>query len=140
MKLGWIVMPQAQSIHNNLELVADTYLSVSGPIQQAAACWLPQRGRFQSPIRERCLANLQNIPNQVKQSQWSLLPVEAGWTAILKGPSTEDEEALVLRLLEHSFSVHPGFYYDLPFKNALVISLLTPPQQLAAGIETVISS
>ncbi len=140
MKLGWIVMPQNESIHNSLELVADTYLSVSGPIQQAAACWLPQRGQFQSPIRERCLANLKNIPNQVKQSQWSLLPVEAGWTAILKGPSNGEEEALVLRLLELDFSVHPGFYYDLPLQNALVVSLLTPPHQLESGIEAIISS
>ena len=140
MKLGWIVMPKNRSVRNNLELVADTYLSVSAPIQKAAAWWLPQRGQFQSPIRERCLANLQQIPNQLKNSHWSLLPVEAGWTAILKGPASGDEEALVLKLMEKGFSVHPGFYYDLAFQNALVISLLTPPQHLASGIEAIISS
>jgi aspartate/methionine/tyrosine aminotransferase len=127
-------------VHENLELVADTYLSVSGPIQKAAARWVPQRAQFQSPIRERCLANLLSIPNQLNHSQWSLLPVEAGWTAILKGPANSDEEAKVLQLLEMGFSVHPGFYYDLPLQNALVVSLLTPPHQLASGIEAIISS
>ncbi|MCX6612749.1 MAG: pyridoxal phosphate-dependent aminotransferase, partial [Acidobacteria bacterium] len=135
MKLGWVVMPQNRSVHDNLELVADTYLSVSGPIQKAAACWLPQRAQFQSPIRERCLANLKNIPELLNDSHWSLLPVEAGWMAILKGPANRDEEGLVLQLLEKGFSVHPGFYYDLPFQNSLAISLLTPSLQLASGIQ-----
>jgi hypothetical protein len=76
----------------------------------------------------------------VKNSPWSLLPVEAGWTAILRGPAEGDEEAFVLRLLERDVSVHPGFYYDLPFQNSLVISLLTPPHQMISGIETIISS
>ncbi len=140
MKLGWIVMPENPTVHNHLELVADTYLSVSSPIQQAAASWLPQRAQFQAPIRERCFSNLQAIPSQVKNSPWSLLPVEAGWTAILRGPAEGDEEAFVLRLLERDVSVHPGFYYDLPFQNSLVISLLTPPHQMISGIETIISS
>jgi alanine-synthesizing transaminase len=140
MKLGWIVAPENQSIQNSLELVADTYLSVSGPIQKAAASWLPQKAQFQSPIRKRCLENLHGIPPQLRHSAWSLLPVEAGWTAILKGASSMDEESLVLQLIERGFSAHPGFYYDLPFPNALVISLLTPPQMLSAGIEAIISS
>ncbi len=140
MKLGWIIMPQNQSIQNNLELIADTYLSVSAPIQQAAACWLPQRAQFQSPIRVRCLENLLAIPAQVKNTQWTLLPVEAGWSAILRGPANGSEEALVLRLLERDVYVHPGFYYDLPFQHSLVISLLTPPRHMISGIETIISS
>ncbi len=140
MKLGWIVMPQNQSVYKNLELVADTYLSVSAPIQQAAACWLPQRAQFQSPIRERCLTNLQGIPARIKNTQWSILPVEAGWSAILKGPANDGEEAFALRLLERDVCVHPGFYYDLPFQNSLVISLLTPPHQMISGIGTIISS
>ena len=140
MKLGWIVMPHDPAIHHNLELISDTYLSVSGPIQKAAASWLPQRAQFQAPIRQRCHANLLQIPARLKKSQWSLLPVEAGWTAILKGPTGTNEEDLSLRLLENGFSVHPGFYYDLPFQQALVISLLTPPDQLASGLEAIISS
>jgi hypothetical protein len=118
-------------------LVADTYLSVSSPIQQAASAWLPQRAQFQAPIRQRCLENLHRIPEQLSNSAWSLLPVEAGWTAILKGPSNLKEEDLALRLLERGISAHPGFYYDLPFQPALVISLLTPPAQLVIGLNAI---
>ncbi len=140
MKLGWIVMPQDKAIHQHLELVADTYLSVSGPIQKAAASWLAKRAEFQASIRARCLANLESIPKLLTNSEWALLSVDAGWTAILKGPARHNEEDLVLSLVRQNISVHPGFYYDLPFQPALVISLLTPPTHLAAGLSAITSS
>lgn len=140
MKLGWIVMPPNEAIHQHLELVADTYLSVSAPIQKAAASWLPERAKFQAAIRARCLANLKSIPNLLANSEWTLLSVEAGWTAILKGPAHQNEEALALRLVEQNISVHPGFYYDLPFHQAFVISLLIPPAHLATGLRAITSS
>ncbi len=140
MKLGWIAMPPASAVHRALDLVADTYLSVSSPIQAAASQWLSNRTSFQAPIRSRCMENLQWIQDSIQGSAWSLLPVEAGWAAILQGPSTIDEEQQVLTLLKKGFSVHPGFYYDLPFQPSFVLSLLTPPADFRAGISAIIAS
>ena len=139
-KLGWIVMPPAPAIHHSLELVADTYLSVSSPIQAAASQWLGNRALFQAPIRGRCIGNLKWIKDSIHGSAWSLLPVEAGWAAILQGPASMDEEQKALTLLENGFSAHPGFYYDLPFQPSFVLSLLTPPAHLKAGIAALIAS
>ena len=48
MKLGWIVSSGPKGVREEagekLELIADTYLSVSAPIQHAAASWLNCRG------------------------------------------------------------------------------------------------
>ena len=140
MKLGWIVMPTDASIHHHLELVADTYLSVSSPIQRAALDWIPNRAKFQAPLRARCLENLRIIQQTLSGSQWAMLPVEAGWTVILRGPASCNEEDFVLRLLEHGFSAHPGYYYDLPFHPCLVLSLLTPTSQLQAGLAAMVAS
>lgn len=140
MKLGWIAMPPVPDVHHALELVADTYLSVSSPIQTAASHWLSNRASLQAPIRSRCVENLKRIRDSILGSAWSLLPVEAGWTAILHGPSTIDEEQQALTLLKKGFSAHPGFYYDLPFQPSFVLSLLTPPANFSAGINAIIAS
>jgi DNA-binding transcriptional MocR family regulator len=140
MKLGWIVMPPAPAIHRHLELIADTYLSVSSPIQQAAPHWLAARHHFQAPIRERCLATLTALQQAITGTSWTLHLPQAGWVALLRGPASLDEESLCLHLIAHGHSVHPGFYYDLPFAPALVVSLLTPPATLASGLALITSA
>jgi len=140
MKLGWIVMPNDPVIHKNLELVADTYLSVSSPIQIAAVKWLANRNQFQSPVRRRCVESLDLISVKLKGSPWTLLPVQAGWSAILKGPSRiESEEDFIINLLDRGFSAHPGFYYDLPFQPGIVLSLLTRSTDLTEGLNAILS-
>ena len=137
MKLGWIAMPPVPAIRYNLESIADTYLSVSAPIQAATPQWLARRAEFQAPIRQRCLENLALIAAACKGSNWNALPVEAGWTAILRGPANLDEEDFVLQLLEAGFLTQPGYYYDLPFACSLVLSLLTSPADLARGLPAI---
>ena len=127
MKLGWIVLPEGAPLRAAMELVADTYLSVSTPIQEAAAHWLAHRAEFQAPLRARCQENLHLLAQ----------PVTAGWTAIVPAPSSMDpidEEDLVLRLLAHGYWLQPGFYYDLPRSPRLVTSLLASPPHLAEAL------
>ena len=140
MKLGWIVAPADSVLQSRLELVADTYLSVSAPIQAATPGWLQHRAQFQKPIQERCRENLLRIPAALQGSPWAMLPVEAGWMAILKGPVGIDEESIALSLLQSGISVHPGYYYDLPFQPSLVLSLLTPWADLEPGLKALTSS
>jgi hypothetical protein len=50
-----------------------------------------------------------------------------------------DEEALCIALLEeHGVLVHPGYFFDFARPGVLVVSLLTRPDELAAGAERVI--
>lgn len=137
MKLGWIAMPPSPQLCSNLELIADTYLSVSAPIQSSAIDWLASRATFQAPIRLRCLENLNLIAARLQGAAWNLLPVEAGWAAILRGPAHLNEEDLALKLLDAGFLAQPGFYYDLAFPCSLVLSLLTPPADLALGLSAI---
>src|SRR6185436_10787548 len=60
MKLGWIVAGGAQrrEAMERLEWIADTYLSVSTPVQCAAARLLTAGDKVQRQIRERTAANL----------------------------------------------------------------------------------
>jgi aspartate/methionine/tyrosine aminotransferase len=61
-----------------------------------------------------------------------LLPVEGGWSLIVRVPAVRSEEAIVLELLEEQhILVHPGFFFDLPHEAFLVVSLL-PPQDAFA--------
>ncbi|MBM3761183.1 MAG: pyridoxal phosphate-dependent aminotransferase [Acidobacteria bacterium] len=140
MKLGWIVLPEDPQIRRHMELIADTYLSVSSPIQSAAASWLAARKSFQQPISDRIQQNLSTLGQSLANTPWQLMPIQAGWAVILRGPTHLEEEALVLSLLERGFSVHPGFYYDLPFEPCLVLSLLTPPENLAQGVAAILAS
>jgi aspartate/methionine/tyrosine aminotransferase len=139
MKLGWVLMPHQPELWRRLELIADTWLSVSGPTLDAAPCWLARRAAFQAPVKERCRQSLALLKEALNGTAWELLPVAAGWCAVLRGPSQLDEESLALELLRHGYLAHPGYYYDLPFPVSVVISLLTPPAELRAGLAALIS-
>jgi hypothetical protein len=62
------------------------------------------------------------------------MPVEGGWSAVLRVPATRGEERLVLDLLdEERILVHPGYFFDFPREAYLVVSLLPPPDVFAGG-------
>jgi aspartate/methionine/tyrosine aminotransferase len=130
MKLGWIVVTgpadlrrQAQS---RLEIIADTYLSVSAPVALAAPQWLARRHAIQAQVLERVKANLRRLDELLRPGvPISRLKVEGGWYAILKVPSTRSDEDWVAELLTHEgVSVHPGHFYDFPAEGFLVLGLL----------------
>ena len=117
------------------ELIADTYLSVSTPVQVALPDLLRDGAHVRAQIVQRVAANLSLLQEAVARTPAvTLLPVEAGWSAVLRVPSYQSEESLVLQLLtdEHVF-VHPGFFFDFDRESFLVVSLLTPPKPFAAG-------
>jgi len=64
----------------------------------------------------------------------SLLPVEAGWSAVLRVPATIGEERLALDLLDRGVVVHPGFFFDFPHEAFIVISLLPEPRLFEQGV------
>jgi aspartate/methionine/tyrosine aminotransferase len=110
MKLGWIVMKQPVP---ELEMIADTYLSVSTPVQVA----LPELLGLRTPVQGQILGRLRaNTPGNV----------EAGWYAVL--PALDDEETAYALLRDENILVQPGYFYDFESSNRIVVSLLTPAQ------------
>jgi alanine-synthesizing transaminase len=134
MKLGWIVVQSAEAMER-LEWIADTYLSVSTPVQCAAAALLKAGEAVQRQIRERCAANLTALRVEVSGSAADVLAVEGGWYATLRMPRIRSEEDWTLELLaKHDVLVQPGFFYDFETEAFLVLSLLTPPDIFGEGI------
>ena len=65
----------------------------------------------------------------------SRLPVEGGWSVLLRRPAVDCDEACALRLLrEAHVLVHPGHFFDLPGDGYLVLSLLTEEGLFQAGL------
>jgi alanine-synthesizing transaminase len=141
MKLGWIVAsgPGHEEALDRLELIADTYLSVSTPVQLALPKLLSSSMGDQ--IRHRTSANLKLLRAAAAGSPLQALNVEGGWYATLQVPRIRSEEDWALLLLaEHDVLVQPGFFFDFESEAFLVISLLTPPEVFAEGVRRIIGA
>jgi len=140
MKLSWVVVSGTPSLCEEaaarLEVIADTYLSVSTPSQLALGEWFSMRDVFQKNIQTRLLQNHTTLKALCKSTpKVQPLRVEGGWSLILK-LQDENEEALVLRLLrDFDLLVHPGYFFDLEDASYLVLSLLVPPQEFEEGLQ-----
>jgi aspartate/methionine/tyrosine aminotransferase len=140
-KLGWIVVDgppveRARAL-TALEIVADTFLSVGTPIQIAAPALLQGGESIRRQIRSRLARNLARARDIVQRhSSCTALPVEGGWTLVVRVPATRPEEALVVDLLERErILVHPGYFFDFPHEAFIVVSLLPPEDAFAEMFE-----
>jgi alanine-synthesizing transaminase len=140
-KLGWIAIAGPPSVVSQtlerLEVVCDTYLSVSTPVQLAAAELLDRGRAIRSQISERLRANYQKL-NELAVSWPScrVLPSAGGWYAVVQVPTLRAEEDLVVDLLnEDGVLVHPGYFFDFPRESFLVVSLLVPDGSFTTGTE-----
>jgi len=145
MKLSWIVMSGPQNLvekaQERLEVIADTFLSVNTPAQNALDQWLPLREGIQKEIKARLKQNLEFIQKQAAlTSSCQLLKSEGGWYVILRIPKTRTEEEWALKLLNkyHVF-VHPGYFFDFHEDAHVVISLLPPHNVFQEGVERILS-
>jgi alanine-synthesizing transaminase len=145
MKVGWIVAsgpdPSAREAIARLEVIADTYLSMSAPVQSAVPVLLAQRRAMQPQITSRIRENLCQLDEQIEQQKLiSRLELEGGWSVILRVPAVESDEELAIRLLEsYSVLVHPGHFYEFRGDGYLVVSLLTPAGEFREGIHRLIT-
>ena len=139
-KLGWIAVegPGAlvRGALDRLELICDTYLSVATPVQAAAPRLIEEGASVRQRIVERVRTNFESLRAlSAAHPSVELLCGDAGWSAVLRVPSTRSEEDLVLELLEQDgVLVHPGFFFDFPHESFLVVSLLPEPPVFFEGI------
>jgi alanine-synthesizing transaminase len=142
MKLSWIAAcgPEAlvREAMARLEIVADTFLSVNAPTQWALPHWLAARDVPQQQIRGRVAGNLATLDARLRGTQAQRLPLEGGWTAILRVPRSAHHSRgellpFALAALDHGALVQPGEFYSLG-EGHIVLSLLTPPEVWRAGL------
>ena len=144
MKLGWIAAngpkKQVQAALARLEVIADTYLSVNTPVQNAAGVWLPARAAVRDQVMARVRANYDHLV-RVASGAVKVFPVEGGWYAVLKTRLGVPEEEWALELLReaHVF-VHPGYFFDFDEEGYVVVSLLTPEDTFREGIARLLAS
>ena len=145
MKLAWIVVNGPRELRIDaqarLEVIADTYLSVSAPAALATPRWLAYRHEVQPQILERVKANLRKLDELLTRGlPLSSLNVEGGWYTILRVPSTRSDEDWAVELLtQEGVMVHPGHFYDFPSEGFLVLSLLPAPAIFAEALRRIIS-
>ena len=89
MKLGWIATLGPESLVGQalgrLELICDIYLSVGTPVQRALPALLACGAELREQITRRVQAIRQRLATTFgRSSHCTLLPAEAGWSAILR--------------------------------------------------------
>lgn len=137
-KAAWIAASgpteQLDEALTRLEVVADTYLSVNTPVQVALPQLLALRDAIRAPLMARLRANRAALVQALRGSAATPLPVDGGWSAVVRVPREPGEEERVLRLMaRHGLRVHPGFFFDFPAEAYLVVSLLGPEEEFTRG-------
>ncbi|HEX7281449.1 MAG TPA: pyridoxal phosphate-dependent aminotransferase [Vicinamibacterales bacterium] len=145
LKLGWIGFggpsDQVDAMLAAYEMVADTYLSVSTPVQTAAADLIESGAGIRAQIMARVKRNLESLrAHAAGFPAIDVLRVEGGWSAVIKVPAVEPEEMLILDLLENAdVLVHPGYFFDFPREAFIVVSLLVEPAAFDQAIARVLA-
>jgi aspartate/methionine/tyrosine aminotransferase len=144
LKLGWIALGGAVAnmtvAREKLELIADTYLSVSTPVQTSASALITAAPELRDQITARTHRNLLALEAAVgRHPALKLLRTEGGWSAIVRVPATQSEEQLVVALAEEDgVLVHPGYFFDFEREAFIVISLIVPPDDFDEGIARIL--
>lgn len=139
-KLGWIAIDGPEAVVGaaleRLELICDTYLSVSTPVQVGAAQLLDEGAAVREQIQQRVRTNYATLrAGAAADPSVEVLNADAGWSAVVRIPSTRSEEDFVVDLLERDgVLVHPGFFFDFPHEAFVVVSLLPEPDAFAQGV------
>ena len=140
-KLGWIRVGgpagERRRAIEALELVADSYLSVSTPVQRALPEILEVAPRIRSAILDRLLTNLAALRGALAGSGVELLEPQGGWSAVIRVCDPRPDEELALEILDRAgVLVHPGYFFDFATDDYLVLSLLPEPERFAEGVRS----
>jgi len=145
LKLGWITLsgplPAQHEALKRLEIIADTYLSVGGPVQRALPELLKRRVELMEPILTRVRGNVDQLRLILgPTNEVTVLHPEGGWTAVLHLPALKSSEEWCLEFLERAgVLVHPGGLYGWETRSAAVVSLLVRPSALKEGLRKLIA-
>ena len=119
-KLGWMAVGGPTALVDRalerLELVCDTYLSVSTPVQAAAPELIERAAPVRAQIQARIAANYRHLVEQTATvPACRVLHAEGGWYGVMQVPSLGSEEDLVVALVDRAgVLAHPGYFFDFP--------------------------
>ncbi len=139
MKLSWIVIngptEKVKEASRRMEMICDTYLSVSTPAQNALPLWLKEGASARQDILKRIRKNFSVLSSMASYGV-QCLNAQGGWYAVLALPPGICEETFSLDLLrEKQVYTHPGYFFDFETEPFLVVSLLPPEKDFCAGIK-----
>jgi aspartate/methionine/tyrosine aminotransferase len=145
MKAAWIAALGPEGARADalarLEIVADTFLSMSAPVQLAMPSWLAGRGVIQAEILARARGNLAMLERLAVESGggFEVLRAEAGWSAVLSLAGCVGERECAERLVrERGVVVHPGEFYGMAEGQRVVVSLVGPAGEFEEGMRAAI--
>jgi alanine-synthesizing transaminase len=144
LKLAWTAVGGEPRLRDEalarLELIADTYLSVSTPLSMALPELLVRAAPRREWVQQRLRTNLAALSKVVAGTAVTLLPLHGGWSAVLRLPRTRTETEWVMELLEQEgLLVQPGWFYDFTEEAYVVLSLLPEPETFRTGVERLTS-
>lgn len=144
MKLGWMIVGGPDALVTEalgrLELIADSFLSVGAPVQNALPALLANRTTASTAISARTKKNLARLDALVgTESTVTRLHVEGGWYATLRLPHLGAVDWSIALLEAESVYVHPGAFFGFADDAHVVVSLLTPEDAFAEGIRRIVS-
>lgn len=146
MKLAWLIASGPKELTrqtlDRLEVIADTYLSPSAPVQFAAPTFLELRHGFQKQVIARVRQNLAELGRQLARQQvCTRMEVEGGWYAVLRVPAVRTDEELAIAMLEtKDVYVHPGHFFDFSGEGYLVVSLIARESEFAEGLTGILAA
>jgi hypothetical protein len=86
-------------------------------------------------IAARVCANYARLKAAVAGSACTCLRSDGGWYGVVRVPTFEPEDDLVVGLLDaEGVLAHPGYFFDFAHESFLVISLLPPDATFADGL------
>ena len=144
LKLGWIAVDGPARLVGEalerLELICDTYLSVSTPVQVAAPDLISGGAGPRAEVLQRVRDNYRTLGELAsRHPSVDVLNTDGGWSVVIRVPARASEEAITLDLLERDgVVVYPGFFFDFPREAFLVVSLLPEPAQFQEGVRRVL--
>jgi alanine-synthesizing transaminase len=145
MKLSWIVVNGPPDIVAEaiarLEIIADTYLSVNAPVQNALASWLTFRPAIQEQIIKRVAVNRDYLVKSFSDyDAGAVLHADGGWYMIVKLLGGVDEESVAEQLLlRDQVYVHPGYFFNFSEEAYLILSLLPAESVFIEGVKRIIA-
>jgi aspartate/methionine/tyrosine aminotransferase len=138
-KMGWMGISGPDELVSaaleRLETICDTYLSVSTPVQLASPHLLDDGASVRVQIQKRVCDNYASLrATAAAHPACAVLPVEAGWYAVVQIPAVRPEETFVVDLLERTgLLVHPGYFFDFEREAFLILSLLPQPATFSSA-------
>lgn len=142
LKLGWMHVhgPHSDEALLRLEHIADSYLSVSAPVQHALPSLLRLSDQRRQLLVHRLSQNRATLAALTADTALTLLPAEGGWTSILRLPAAHTDALWARHFLDAGVWVQPGFFYDFADGAWAVLSLLSPPAAFRIGVTRLVEA